>query len=98
MSSTTRFLASIALAATTIALPTPADSPSATGNGANGSQGALVNRRPPEQNPCQTQLVADLQECEDEFCPGVFNCNEALQAACIAGARAANKACLNDLH
>ena len=73
--------------------PTAADSPVATG-GRGTSQGAPGPTKT-EQNPCQTQLVEDLKECEDEFCPNVFSCNHAAQAACIAGAQAANQACLN---
>lgn len=85
-----RAILSAALAAcavTAVSLPATASSSSAQGR-------AAERTAPPEedQNPCQTQLVTDLAECEEEF-GGIFRSNPLLEA-CIGGAVRANVACL----
>ncbi len=67
----------------------------ATGGTVTGS-GAPSLATPPlaEQNPCQTQLVADLEQCENKF-RHVIGPNIALKA-CIDGAERTHIKCLAD--
>lgn len=81
-------------AALSLALPTSAASPGAT---ATGTSEGVVRERPPGQNPCQTQLVSDLRQCENLFCPSPRSCNRSLKAMCVSGARTAFEQCMRDL-
>ena len=72
---------------------TGASTPATTGS-PRGAGSSAEHRVPPEedQNPCQTQLVSDLQECEELF-GGPFK-PDILLETCSRGAYASYQACM----
>ena len=90
----------VACAVTAVAIPATAGSTRSMGDSTGASSLAVAPDGPsqsapsPQQNPCFTQLRQDLKECEEEFCPNVFSCNEEAHSACIYGAKASFESCL----